>query len=358
MMKFIALALIASTVLAVQKDTKTVLAEIDADNFGNSILSTVQMYLQAKGNAEEILVLLNQLLAGLVDDQNKHDNVIRVDRAACTRIVTDLENSIAYHTAQISANAQMREDNEKALAEAENDVRQTIQDIESNERTFAQEEANRNKAHETWVRKNGEHDDAIAAVDEATKLVQHLSLGATFAELKPKFEAVQKRLIENESHGALFQPIVTALTELASKVDQKAIQRILQLLSQLRQQLVEARSVLEDTENRQAQRWVEFSTHLSNEHNRLVERKNQLEQSIQTFKTNIETATHFFEVHTLEQESAQETLDAENEWCASQENTYSTQSTERQRQQEIVERILEHLTDKLTATSQYLGGRF
>lgn len=64
------------------------------------------------------------------------------------------------------------------------------QDIESNEKTYAQEEANRNKAHETWVRKNSEHDDAIAAVDEATKLVQHLSLGATFAELKPKFEAV------------------------------------------------------------------------------------------------------------------------------------------------------------------------
>ena len=40
-MKFIALALIASTVMAVQKDTKTILAEIDADNFGNSILSTV-----------------------------------------------------------------------------------------------------------------------------------------------------------------------------------------------------------------------------------------------------------------------------------------------------------------------------
>lgn len=59
MYKFIALALIVSSVFAVQKDTKTILAEIDADNFGNTILSTVQMYLQAKGNAEEILVLLN-----------------------------------------------------------------------------------------------------------------------------------------------------------------------------------------------------------------------------------------------------------------------------------------------------------
>jgi len=45
MYKFIALALIVSSVCAIPKDTKTVLAEIDADNFGNSILSTVQMYL-------------------------------------------------------------------------------------------------------------------------------------------------------------------------------------------------------------------------------------------------------------------------------------------------------------------------
>ena len=41
MYKFIAFALIVSCVMGVQKDTKTILAEIDADNFGNTILSTV-----------------------------------------------------------------------------------------------------------------------------------------------------------------------------------------------------------------------------------------------------------------------------------------------------------------------------
>jgi predicted DNA binding CopG/RHH family protein len=38
----------------------------------------------------------------------------------------------------------MRDDNTNALTEAENDVRQTIKDIETNEKTFASEEANRN----------------------------------------------------------------------------------------------------------------------------------------------------------------------------------------------------------------------
>ncbi|KAM3138351.1 hypothetical protein pb186bvf_009627 [Paramecium bursaria] len=358
MYKTLLLAVVILGASAIQKDTKTILAEIDADNFGNSILSTVQMYLNARGKADEVILLLNQILAGLVDEQNKHDNVRRVDQTACTRIINDLENSIAYHTTQVQVNANLRDENQKAQDEAEVDVRQTVQDIESNEKTYAQEDANRNKQHETFVRKNQEHLDAIQAVDEATKLVQHLSLGATFAELRPRFEAVQKKLIENESHGALFQPIVTALTELATKVDQKAIKRILQLLSQLRQQLVDARTNLEDTENRQAQRWVEFSSHLTNEHNRLVDRKNQLEQSIQSYRANVQTATHFFEVHTLELEQANEALAAQEVWCEHQENIYANSSSERQRQTEILTRIQEHLSEKLTATSQYLGGRF
>jgi hypothetical protein len=91
---------------------------------------------------------------------------------------------------------------------------------------------------------------------------------------------VQKRLSENQAHGALFQPIVTALTELATKVDQQAIQRILQLLAQLRQQLVEAQNLLEEIENKQSNRWSEFSAHLTNEHNRLTDRKTQLENAI------------------------------------------------------------------------------
>lgn len=99
----------------------------------------------------------------------------------------------------------MRDDNSKALEEAEVDVRETVKDIEQNERTFAQEDGTRNQQHGTWTQKNSEHDEAIAAVDEATKLVQHLSLGTAFSQLKPRFEAVQKRLSENEAHGALFQ---------------------------------------------------------------------------------------------------------------------------------------------------------
>lgn len=185
-----------------------------------------------------------------------------------------------------------------------------------------------------------------------------MSLGSSYAQLKNRFDAVQKKLEENTAHGALFQPIITALTELATKVDQGAISKIIQLLQQLRQQLVEAQGNLRDTEERQVNRWAEFSSHLTNEHNRLVDRKQQLESAITNYRENIETSVHFLEVHQLELESSQEALEAQEQWCAHQEATYESQTTERSRQQEVIARVQEHLIEKLTATSQYLAGRF
>jgi len=47
-------------------DTKTVLTEIDSEPFGNVILSAVQAHLQAKTPADEVNILLNAIVAGIV----------------------------------------------------------------------------------------------------------------------------------------------------------------------------------------------------------------------------------------------------------------------------------------------------
>jgi hypothetical protein len=59
-------------------------------------------------------------------------------------------------------------------------------------------------------------------------------LGASFAQLKSKYDTVLTKLKENTSHEALLKPIITALTELSTNVNFKAIQQIAQLLAELR----------------------------------------------------------------------------------------------------------------------------
>jgi hypothetical protein len=85
-------------------DTKTVLAEIDQDAFGSSVLSAVQTHMQAKTPSDEINMLLNEIIAGLLEDQHEHDRVNRTDQAACDRITGDMDTNIHYHATQIVAN--------------------------------------------------------------------------------------------------------------------------------------------------------------------------------------------------------------------------------------------------------------
>jgi hypothetical protein len=45
----------------------------------------------------------------------------------------------------------------------------------------------------------------LAAVDDGIKLIQHLQLGASFAQLKSKYDSVLNKLKENTSHEALLK---------------------------------------------------------------------------------------------------------------------------------------------------------
>jgi DNA uptake protein ComE-like DNA-binding protein len=340
-------------------DTRTVLTEIDQDPFGNLVLSAIQTHIQAKAPEDEVILLLNQILGGILEDQRAHDAINRTDQAACDRITVDLDNNINYHEAQIVSNTQLRDDSVIALAEAEDDVRQTVKDISDNEAVFAREEATRNNQHSIWARKDGELEELLIAIDEASKLVQHLQLGASFAQVKTRFDSVNKKLTALQSQEALLKPIIAALSEVASStnVDFKSIAQIAELIAQLRQQLVGSRANLQDTETKQADNWAHFSGDLTEEHNRLQSRKDQLEATISLQKENIEIAEEYLEYHTLELENAQDGLAREEAWCAQQSETYDTQSGYRTNQIDLVQRIQEHVSEHLSAASQFLGGR-
>ncbi|CAD8120247.1 unnamed protein product [Paramecium sonneborni] len=334
---------------------KEVLAQINKDSFGNSVLSVLQLQLATGGPVGEIQILLNNIASQLNGDQKKADKVHESDTVAFEKIIADLEQEIAYHQSQIVALSNLRDSTTEALGEAEQEVRVVTSDIANNEKSFADEQATRNSQHETWVRKDAEHVDQMDAIDEASKIVQHLQAGVAFAQLKSRFEKVQAKLME--SKHALFKPLINALTQLASKVDNKSIIKILELLAQIRQQLVASRASLLATEERQAANWEVQSSHLQEEHKRLVERKAFLENSIVQFKVTIQEAVEDLEDQTLFLEDAEDSLAIQQRWAAEQEAQYEAQTFEREQQLEVVERLQEVLTQKVSAASEFLQVR-
>jgi hypothetical protein len=51
---------------------------------------------------------------------------------------------VNYHFAEIGANTELRDNTIAALADAEKDLRETIKDIDENEKLYAREQATRN----------------------------------------------------------------------------------------------------------------------------------------------------------------------------------------------------------------------
>ena len=90
----------------------------------------------------------------------------------------------------MASNTVLRDDN------TEKDFRQVTRDIQDNEDTTTREQAIRNEQNELWQNKDSELQNALDAVDDGAKLIQNLSLGASFIQLKKKFEYVTKKMNE------------------------------------------------------------------------------------------------------------------------------------------------------------------
>ncbi|CAK58021.1 unnamed protein product (macronuclear) [Paramecium tetraurelia] len=326
---------------------KEVLAQINKDSFGNSVLSVLQLQLATGGPVGEIQILLNNIASQLNGDQKKADKVHESDTVAFEKIIADLEQEIAYHQTQIVALSNLRDSTTEALGEAEAEVRVVTSDIANNEKSFADESATRQSQHDTWVRKDAEHVDQMDAIDEASKIVQHLQAGVAFAQLKSRFEKVQAKLME--SKHALFKPLINAFDLISLKGRQQEHHQDLRTLGSNQITIGCQQSIL--TCHR---RKTSCQLGSSKFPFRLVERKAFLENSIVQFKVTIQEAVEDLEDQTLFLEDAEDSLAIQERWAAEQESQYEAQTFEREQQLEVVERLQEVLTQKLSAASEFL----
>jgi hypothetical protein len=96
-------------------DTKQVLAEIDQDKFGSTILSAVALNMAVESPLEEITLLIDEILQSVSGDQAAADEKNRTDQATCDETITGLVNQIREHRDAIATLTQSISDNEEIL---------------------------------------------------------------------------------------------------------------------------------------------------------------------------------------------------------------------------------------------------
>jgi len=64
--------------------------------------------------------------------------------------------------------------------------------------------------------------------------------GVAFTQIKSRYDKVLEKLRDNESkHASIFKPLITSLTQLATKLNYENVMKILELLNNIRAGIVE-----------------------------------------------------------------------------------------------------------------------
>jgi hypothetical protein len=323
-------------------------------------LSTIAIHMTTGAPLEEIEVLLANVRQDLIDQQANDDETWQEAEANGNDLLEQFDNLRNYHNAERENNENILEENQNNLQVASQDLDNTNTAIDNNARRLEEGQETRDVRHQEWENLNQEYEDAIEAVDEAITLVRHLRAGSSFIQLKGRFQKVQNKFTEHvkkSKHAHLYTPIISALTQLASKADQDTIRRILDLLADLRDALVNSKAADGAIEDTESEDWENLRNDLENERETLNAKRSALESAIQTFQSIVEESSENIEYHTVQYENANDNWDSENEYVENLRQQYEGTKAARDTELDIITRLNEHFQDKIKGLKEYLINR-
>ena len=283
--------------------------------------------------------LLSEIQLQLTDDQSSDDLKNATNQAICDKNLLSYQNNIDYHTAGLASNELLLSDTQELLSESQENHEQSIVDLTSNNERYSDGEATRAQENADYTQKIQDHDDALAAVAEASQLVQSLQSGALFIQLKARFAKIVGKLKEQKNKHILYQPVIKSLAELASRADQETVDKILALLQSLADALNESKTLEEANEAQRSEDWDELSKDLLNERQTLTQRKQSLEESIESYQGIITDAEEKITQHANELENNRNLLAQQETWCQEVTATYESNTAERFGEFQIINRV-------------------
>jgi hypothetical protein len=73
--------------------------------------------------------------------------------------------------------------------------------------------------------------------------------GVAFSQIKVRYDKVMDKLRDSQNkHASLFKPLITSLTQLATKLNYENVMKILALLNDIRSGLVEEQNIARASE--------------------------------------------------------------------------------------------------------------
>jgi hypothetical protein len=353
-------AAVAEGIRRVDMDPASVLAEIDNTPFGETLLSVIAVQLSTNGPLEEIIVLLNQIRATLRKDGQEDDQNNRTNQANCDSLINSYKHQIAAFTTQRNENIKIRDINQAALTITLKDLEETIRALNLNNQRLSSGQVERDEQHKEYANILAEHEQCVKALDGAIQLLQHLQSGTSFVQLKKRFEKVTAELVEtskSSSKGHLYEPLISALTELAAKASPEIISKILTLFNQLRSTFVADQQAATNIENKQMKAWISLKADLETERDQLQEKRSDLERQRDGYLAIIAEAKKNIKYLNAQLKSANANLARTTATCAAQSAGYLRRTTERKREDDVIRKVIGYFQKRAKGSVDFIKKR-
>jgi len=216
-------------------------SEIQASAYGKSLLETISLSLEQKGNVDEVQTLLNDLLYKLNQDQAKDDawwkkeNArLKAKIARLTKEIEALRREILRLLAEKSKYEKLRDQAAKNLVQYKKQKAHNHKVLDHNNKRRALDAADFKKSQ-------SEHADVLNAIDAVIKELRKL-IGSVSGKGIPEHVRLgdeEKRDIKNSLKRSFAQisqdeAEVQAFIELATQVDQNALRDLIRALKKIK----------------------------------------------------------------------------------------------------------------------------
>lgn len=249
------------------------------------------------------------------------------------------------------------EEDEIALANAQRSLAQAKTDLADVQTQIKEGQERRDAEHAAWVERDYQRRIDIATLEEGIKLINHMIHGVAFSQIKSRYDKVLENLSKSGDKHTLYKPLITALTELATKLNYENVMAILKLLGNIRQDTVDLNNKeLADEQNAQ-KKWNDLLATLLEAEASLKRKIAQLEAQIDALEKELATLRKSLEESEANLEATQATLDAKVAQCEKWAAEYATAMHDLSRKREILEKLIQHLEERSAALEGFVKER-
>jgi len=211
--------------------------EINASPYGKSLLETVSLTLEQKGNVNEIQKLLNDLLYKLNQDQKKDDFAWKKEnarlKAKIAKLTKEIE-SLRKHLLRLEADLTKYK---KLRDQAAKNLNQYNNQLSANNKSLSRNSRRRKNDHAEFLKNQSDHTDVVNAINavirELKKLVGSVSAG------RPEHVRENKEERRDRLHKAFIQlskdeTEIQNFIQTATTADQKSLANLINALKKVR----------------------------------------------------------------------------------------------------------------------------